>query len=451
MAKLPVVTPTQKFDIRFINGQPVFDLREQIINILTQDSKSGIFREFFAEPIVNHSKGEISWYSHGSGDVRPFAAITTDERLRISSTIKDIDQRLKSTAEKLSKASPQSAWIGDAMRSMLLVPNLEQSLFMVGDQPVLCQWGCVPFGSDPGDFDMVNQRFDIVVRDTSAMPTAVPEPTSSGGDLPEVVPPLAAMPEPPDTTEPPPPDEPPPPPEAPAPTAFDWRRLLPWLLALFLLLLLLLGLYLNYLYRHHYFVQDYSAEIARERVEIDRLWGAIEEKSRQCPAPVPPVDFSPTPVDPTPEQDHTNNGPTIDSDVVEDALKTDNISIGEEVNVSLAWTSPDDLDLAVTDPSGEVIFFRKRSSSTGGRLDVDAHSSCSSKSTVPVENISWNSLPLAGTYKVDVTLYHRCGNSNPDVPFTLIITRKDAPKKIIDGKLNAAQPSFAYEFTVGGR
>jgi len=458
MAKLPIVTPTEKFDIRFINGQPVFDLREQIINILMQDTKLGSFREFFAEPIVNHSEGEISWYSHGGGEVRSFANLTHEERNRVSESIRDIDQKLKATADKLSKASQQSAWLGDAMRSMLLVPNLEQSIFLVGDRPVLCQWGCVPFGSDPNNFDMVNQNWDIVVRDSSTAIPVVPEPPLRAAEPPQAGPPPESLltaaesplaaPEPPEAVSSP---QPQPPPAAPVSQPHYWRGLLPLLLALLLLLLLLLGIYLTYIYRFHYLVPGYNVAIDRERGDIDRLWGAIEEKSRQCPAPVPPVDFNPVPDVPEGGSDATLNVPPIGSDEVERRLETNNIPIGEEVNVSLAWNSPDDLDLAVRDPRGEVIFFKTRSSSTGGTLDIDVHANCNSRTSTPIENISWDILPLAGVYTIDVSLYNQCGNTNPEVPFTLIIKQKNARETQVEGTVGATRPRYVYEFNVEGQ
>ena len=453
MAKLPIVTPTKKFDIKFVNGQPIFDLREQIINILTQDAKSGVFREFFAEPIVNHSKGEISWYSHGSGDVRPFTDLSNDERRTVLEAIQDIDLKLKATADRMSKASPQSAWLGDAMRSMLLVPNLEQSLFLVGGQPVLSQWGCVPFGSDPRNFEIANQKSDIIVRDAGTPIPVVPE-----ANLPAVEPPAAVPQAEPPAPVPPLPTPPPEPleserplPPPPASNSFDWRQLLPWLLALLLLLLLLLGLYLNYFNRFHYLMPGYSVEIDRERGEIDRLWGAIEERSRQCPAPVPPVDFSRVPNVPADGPDATPNVPPIGSNEVDRRLETNNIPIGEEVNISLAWDTLDDLDLYVTDPSGETIFHKHRRSSTGGQLDIDAHENCSQNVPAPIENISWNSLPLAGVYTIKVRHYSTCGNSNTPVPFTLIIKLKDALEKRITGTVDADHQQYEYQFNVGGR
>ena len=68
----------------------------------------------------------------------------------------------------------------------------------------------------------------------------------------------------------------------------------------------------------------------------------------------------------------------------------------------------------------------------------------------PIENISWNSLPMAGVYTIEVSQYGHCGNPNPQVPFTVIIKQKNAPEKRIEGTVDAANPRYDYQFTVEG-
>jgi hypothetical protein len=77
-----------------------------------------------------------------------------------------------------------------------------------------------------------------------------------------------------------------------------------------------------------------------------------------------------------------------------------------EVTISLAWNTADDLDLIVTDPLGETIYFRNPISSSGGQLDVDMNRSIASDH--PIENIVWpaGSAPK-GIYLVQVLCYQK--------------------------------------------
>lgn len=81
-----------------------------------------------------------------------------------------------------------------------------------------------------------------------------------------------------------------------------------------------------------------------------------------------------------------------------------------DVQVTLRWENPVDLDLHVIDPTGEEIYFSHPTSQSGGTLDVDANASCSNEA--PVENIYWptGGAPF-GTYQVYVAYYQDCGHS----------------------------------------
>jgi hypothetical protein len=90
-----------------------------------------------------------------------------------------------------------------------------------------------------------------------------------------------------------------------------------------------------------------------------------------------------------------------------------------ELQVSLAWDGPSDLDLMVVCPGGEQIFFQRRSG-CGGTLDVDMNAQRHSQT--PIENIFWpQNSAQAGRYKVRVSLYGRQGESRPSIPFQIRI------------------------------
>jgi hypothetical protein len=82
-----------------------------------------------------------------------------------------------------------------------------------------------------------------------------------------------------------------------------------------------------------------------------------------------------------------------------------------ELRFSLLWNDTNDLDIHVTTPSGEVIFYQDRNSSCGGELDVDCNASMP-YTTEPVENVQWEvGHAPTGTYEVLVHFFGSHGTS----------------------------------------
>lgn len=89
-------------------------------------------------------------------------------------------------------------------------------------------------------------------------------------------------------------------------------------------------------------------------------------------------------------------------------------------HVVLAWTAPVDLDLYVTDPTLETVYYGNTPSSTGGELEKDLRcDELSPTETVHVERISWNA-PPKGTYRVGVDYPHHCDTELEAVRFRVI-------------------------------
>lgn len=69
------------------------------------------------------------------------------------------------------------------------------------------------------------------------------------------------------------------------------------------------------------------------------------------------------------------------------------------LQISLSWDTATDQDLHVTDPSGNLIYWRSKTSPTGGKLDRD------DLDGYGPENIFWTENAPDGTYKVQVHDY----------------------------------------------
>lgn len=107
---------------------------------------------------------------------------------------------------------------------------------------------------------------------------------------------------------------------------------------------------------------------------------------------------------------------------------------------SLSWNNRNDLDLHVIDPAGNHIFFRQRTSPTGGELDVDANADGVRATNRPVENIYWppGNAPQ-GPYKVYVHHYANHGDRDP-TPYTLRITMNGRTREY-EGSLRYGEES----------
>lgn len=113
------------------------------------------------------------------------------------------------------------------------------------------------------------------------------------------------------------------------------------------------------------------------------------------------------------------------------------------IQVTLEWDGPADLDLFVTDPAGEQVWYRNTTVSSGGLLDVDARADCQDTGST-VENIVWQGTPPAGTYRVSVDHYSECGQAGA-VSYTATLRRNGQVVEIWRGAV-AAEEDDTYSF-----
>lgn len=103
------------------------------------------------------------------------------------------------------------------------------------------------------------------------------------------------------------------------------------------------------------------------------------------------------------------------------------ISVGTgDVQVSVSWDVPSDVDLYVVDPDGEEIFYGNRSSSNGGELDLDSNAACSG-SDARNENITWSEgTAPRGEYTVRLNYWAGCGQARTNWVVTVRVDGRPA-------------------------
>lgn len=104
------------------------------------------------------------------------------------------------------------------------------------------------------------------------------------------------------------------------------------------------------------------------------------------------------------------NGDITDS--IRETVKKFGGSVEGDLRISLSWFNSDDLDLAIDEPTGERIWFRKKTSGSGGTLDLDMNGLDKHSDSEPVENIIYpdRRRMAKGRYRVHVNNYAKRTN-----------------------------------------
>jgi hypothetical protein len=84
------------------------------------------------------------------------------------------------------------------------------------------------------------------------------------------------------------------------------------------------------------------------------------------------------------------------------------------IQITLSWNTGADIDLYVTDPNGETIFYNQqhRRTTSGGIMDHDGRGDCRAEQDYPrIENVYWQNPPPPGEYRVELNYFGPCGDA----------------------------------------
>lgn len=154
MRRLPISTASDNIDVKSVFGQSLFGMYHQIVRLLSAEPRTTALQHFFAEPAVNKTDGSINWYTKAEGPIRCWDELTLSEQTTAIATVNSNCQLISSFCEQLIRSQGPSSPTVEALKSMLINPNITQSLCMVGQHLVITQWGCRPFGTSESDFSL---------------------------------------------------------------------------------------------------------------------------------------------------------------------------------------------------------------------------------------------------------------------------------------------------------
>ena len=122
------------------------------------------------------------------------------------------------------------------------------------------------------------------------------------------------------------------------------------------------------------------------------------------------------------------------------------------VVVSLSWNEPVDLDLYVTDPTWETLYFANNPTRAGARLESDVRCDGVRAGRAGLERASIVA-PRSGPYRIGVDFIDACGNGDGEVSFH-VAADVDGVRREVAGKvaLNEFRViALAFELDEEGR
>lgn len=141
-------------------------------------------------------------------------------------------------------------------------------------------------------------------------------------------------------------------------------------------------------------------------------------------------------------------------DTIQTSSEVSTIGGRGKLKINLKWSTIDDVDLHVYDPSNNHIYYGdkvKVCQGISGQLDVDANAGSHLTST-PQENIFWNDKAPLGHYKVDVNMFNKRTNST-NVNFVVTILPEIGEAKIYTGVLKYNKETInllEFDYTENG-
>ncbi|MFD3189412.1 hypothetical protein ACFMPD_03950 [Sedimentitalea sp. HM32M-2] len=383
----------------------------------------------FAEPVATEHGDRIDWHAPMPGAATPLPDLTEDDQRALHDRLGRLVADIREEADRLAaSADAQDQRLSEALANAIEIPD-EAMIYALRDpdgvlHPVLVHWAWLQDGQKS-------------VRGllTAMVPRPQPAPVvATGADAGS---------------------------RAAATLPWWWLILLGWLLLAvllaYVLYLLIAPCGLNGV-RPVYCpapappVSAIPGERAVIEDEIAALQHELALRDRACQPTIPVLPAQPaapeTPAKPAPKKTPAPPDKAKDkADLAPKATARRLVDRGGKrgaLNFVLAWSTIDDIDLAVTCPAGQTVSYRNRGD-CNGNYDLDANVKRAEAVTDPVENIVFGPA-VPGLYKVRVHL--KSERTAGEKAVTLHVMRQDGRTQSYSGTVSGKTPEWSLNISI---
>ncbi|GAA3623197.1 S8 family serine peptidase [Flavivirga jejuensis] len=120
-----------------------------------------------------------------------------------------------------------------------------------------------------------------------------------------------------------------------------------------------------------------------------------------------------------------------------------------DVQILLSWDNYNDLDLHCVDPNGDKIWYKNKTVSSGGLLEIDMNAE-TSHSMTPIENIYWptHSAPH-GSYSIYLNFFKKKATNIKENPYSITVKYGDSTKVLNGTIVEEGELRHIFTFSLG--
>lgn len=147
---MTLITSTRLVGVRpvGVENQRVIDIYRQLGSVIRSRLGAG-HAELFARPERQTSGTAIDWHTDLEGEIRRLADLPPEQQAAIEAEVAAKTAAVHALGAELRTGEGGGRLVGEMLQRAVVLPGRD-SIFLVGDRPVLVLWGFEPEGEMPG-------------------------------------------------------------------------------------------------------------------------------------------------------------------------------------------------------------------------------------------------------------------------------------------------------------